>query len=363
MNQSSFGATSLYFNTVTHKKGHRGNLQYGHIRTPNALPGVAGGTILTPMVIAESHKPGSTLLVLAGTHGDELEGTQALTRIIQSLSTEDLTAGSVIIIPCANIPAMLNKTRCSPLDNQDMNQVYPGNPMGTPTERMADYILNHLIPMYGVTHVVDIRGGGNSLNTMPYVAYHTHDAVWTADDLSTHVEKRKKLANLINSVDHLVVDHEESQGQTLDSRVEDKRIPFCYIQAAKGYHHADQRPEVIRTVERGILNALVRLDILDRIKIIHNPNTDHPQVKPGHVLITHGPQMIMNSGLLQLMALVGDEVAKDDLLGLITHPQRPELPPIPLRAETPGVVMQLTNQAIVSPGDYLCTVASKHLNS
>ena len=349
-------STSFFVSDIKH--GHKGSIDYGLIHTPFASSRAAYGNILTPMVHAKAKHPGNVLLVLAGAHGDEVEGVLGLNRIVQQLSAEDLEAGEVIIIPCANMPAMMNGTRCSPIDNQDMNRVYPGNPQGTPTERMADFILNHLIPEYGVTHVIDIHSGGKTLSMLPHVAYHNHDASWEYNT-TDHVPARKELANMVTSFKHIVLANEPDFLTTLDHHVEKQGIPFCYIECQGG--GTSPLPGSVRSIDQGIRNVMVKLGILNKNLQVLGPQ----YTKPSKLYIPHGSQLYLHShpGLLELIIGPGDTVTKGDLIGRV-HPylMTTKDSSMPLYADTSGVVIAMSNQTLIEAGDTLVTIASEWAN-
>src|SRR4029079_8420880 len=78
--------------------------------------------------------------------------------------------GRVIMLPAMNYPAFRAGTRTSPIDKGNMNRVFPGRPDGTVTEKIADYIQRHLLPLADV--VLDIHSGGKTLEFVPFAAIH-----------------------------------------------------------------------------------------------------------------------------------------------------------------------------------------------
>lgn len=107
---------------------------------------------------------GPRLLLMAGNHGDEYEGIFALGHLLRRLEVADLK-GAVTILPIANFPAVMAARRRSPLDNGNLNRSFPGDPAGTPTERLAHYLEHVLFPEHDV--VFDIHSGGTSMEHLP----------------------------------------------------------------------------------------------------------------------------------------------------------------------------------------------------
>lgn len=111
-------------------------------------------------VIRIRNGDGPSLLLMAGNHGDEYEGEISLVRLARLLEPEHIR-GSVTIIPFANAPAVMAARRRSPLDEGNMNRAFPGDPNGTPTQRMAHFLEHELFPKHDV--VMDLHSGGTSM--------------------------------------------------------------------------------------------------------------------------------------------------------------------------------------------------------
>ena len=72
---------------------------------------------------------GPSVLLMAGTHGDEYEGELSLARLIRRLDPARMK-GRVTILPMTNAPAVMAAKRCSPLDGGNLNRAFPGDPNG-----------------------------------------------------------------------------------------------------------------------------------------------------------------------------------------------------------------------------------------
>lgn len=133
----------------------------------------AYGEIMIPIAVVKNG-PGPTVLLMAGNHGDEYEGQIALVKLIRWLEP-DRIRGRVIVLPAANLPAAMAGTRVSPLDAGNLNRSFPGDPDGTPTQRIAHYIDSVLFPVCDGFH--DLHSGGSSLQYLPFASMrHSGDA-------------------------------------------------------------------------------------------------------------------------------------------------------------------------------------------
>jgi uncharacterized protein len=97
--------------------------------------------------------------LIAGVHGDEGPwGALVFRYLLDSIETNDIK-GTLKIVPAANPLAMESDSRVSPLDNLDLNRVFPGDKHGSHTQRLAAVIVEHALN--GSDYVFDLHGGGS----------------------------------------------------------------------------------------------------------------------------------------------------------------------------------------------------------
>lgn len=140
--------------------------QIGNLHLPHSVHRSAYGTLTIPLGIVAGGT-GPTVLLSAGTHGDEYEGQIALAKLLRRLEP-DAVNGRVIILPMLNAPAARAGMRTSPLDDGNLNRAYPGDPLGGPTSQIAHYVSQVLFPMTDVYQ--DLHAGGSSLDYAPFVS-------------------------------------------------------------------------------------------------------------------------------------------------------------------------------------------------
>jgi len=146
----------------------RDGVQHGFLKLPHSHDGSAWGNVMIPITVVRNGE-GPTALLSGGNHGDEYEGITALLKLANRLQPEQIT-GRVIIVPMLNHPAVLNGSRTSPLDGGNLNRAFPGNPAGTLTEKIADYLTRYLVPLCDLA--LDIHSGGRTLDLLPFAATH-----------------------------------------------------------------------------------------------------------------------------------------------------------------------------------------------
>ena len=95
----------------------------------------SGNQINLNTFVYRGKKSGPTLLVLAGVHGDEINGVEIVRRAIAGGIFERLTRGNVIAIPVLNIFGFINFSRDVP-DGKDVNRSFPGESSGSLASRV-----------------------------------------------------------------------------------------------------------------------------------------------------------------------------------------------------------------------------------
>lgn len=111
---------------------------------------------------------GPVALILAGVHGDEVNGVEIVRRAIGQGYFENLLRGTVIAIPILNIYGFINFSREVP-DGKDINRSFPGNMNGSLASRVARVLTKKILPLTDL--VVDFHTGGQSHYNFPQIRY------------------------------------------------------------------------------------------------------------------------------------------------------------------------------------------------
>ena len=97
--------------------------------------------------------------ILAGVHGDEGPwGSLAIRYLLKDIDKNALL-GSLKVVPVANPLAMDADSRVSPIDNLDLNRVFPGDLNGSHTQQIAATLVEHALNCSD--YVYDLHGGGS----------------------------------------------------------------------------------------------------------------------------------------------------------------------------------------------------------
>ena len=110
-----------------------------------------------PVGIARGSEDGPVLSVIAGVHGTEYAAQQAVAEFWEDLDP-GLLKGEVRVVLCADVAAVeAHSAYINPVDGKNLNRVWPGDPDGTLTERIAHQITTDVLS--GSTAVIDVHGG------------------------------------------------------------------------------------------------------------------------------------------------------------------------------------------------------------
>lgn len=114
-------------------------------------------TLDVPIIIERSKKPGPTVLITAGIHGDEINGVEIVRQIIAKGINKPKT-GTTICVPVINVFGFLNMDRLFP-DGRDLNRVFPGSSNGSLASRVANFVMTEIVPH--ADFVIDFHTGGS----------------------------------------------------------------------------------------------------------------------------------------------------------------------------------------------------------
>lgn len=135
-------------------------------------------TIDVPVIIERSKKPGPTVLITAGIHGDEINGVEIVRQIIAK-GINKPKKGTVICIPVINVFGFIHMDREFP-DGRDLNRVFPGIEDGSLASRMAYKLVNEIVPHADL--IMDFHTGGADRFNSAQIRIISGDAV--LDELS-----------------------------------------------------------------------------------------------------------------------------------------------------------------------------------
>ena len=103
----------------------------------------SGMTVQIPIHVRRATEEGPVVFVTAALHGDEINGTGAIRKLIQDDDFK-LIRGAVIFAPVLNILGFDRHSRYLP-DRRDLNRAFPGSDTGSLASRMAKTIFDEIV--------------------------------------------------------------------------------------------------------------------------------------------------------------------------------------------------------------------------
>lgn len=298
--------------------------QCDYLRLPHSVHRSAYGWLPVPLVSVKNGG-GPTVLLMSGIHGDEYEGQVALSRLIRDARAEDVS-GQLIILPMANYPAAKAGLRTSPIDDLNMNRVFPGDPDGSATQALAHYVDSELIAR--ADYVIDLHSGGSSLMYLPSVILGRG---------SMPADKQAEimaLGHTFGAPYGFIFPAGQGGGATTQAAT--TRRGAIHIGTEMG-GTGTVTPEILRICEGGVRR------LLRQIGAWHGAVGDYeaPAVK---TRMLHAPDWDSfvyagDDGLFEPVVELGDEVVSGQLAGLIHTPETPWAGPTEAHFESGGLVL------------------------
>ncbi|HET7014332.1 MAG TPA: succinylglutamate desuccinylase/aspartoacylase family protein [Streptosporangiaceae bacterium] len=106
---------------------------------------VGGGELSLPVVVTHGSEPGPVLAVTAGIHGGEYVPVVAVRQFVRDLDPTRMR-GTIVACLLSSPAAFFQRLAfVNPLDGQNLNRSFPGDPQGEPTARLAAWLRENLL--------------------------------------------------------------------------------------------------------------------------------------------------------------------------------------------------------------------------
>lgn len=311
----------------------RGELLSGFLEVP---AGSDEGTHI-PITVVNGRSEGPVLALIAGTHGYEYPPILALQRVRRELDPGELS-GTLLLVHVANLPSFLGRTiYYSPVDGKNLNRVFPGDPNGTVSDRIADVLYKQVIG--SADYVVDMHGGDGNEALRPYL-YLTV----TGD---VELDEKSRALGLAFGLDTIVVQdgwtgQPEAHVYTEWAALGLGKPAITTETGSMG--STDET--LVSLAEQGVWNLLQHLGMLE----------GEPQRAPAVVWLEEG-QVVRSpaAGMFQPAVKEGYFVERDGLLGTLVDFFG--VPIQPITAPFAGVVNYVVSTPPVNEGEPLAMVS------
>lgn len=276
--------------------------------------------IETPIYVVRALEDGPVLALMAGMHGDEINGMEIVRRIIDG-NLNRTKRGTVICLPVINIYGFLNYSRDVP-DGKDINRSFPGSLTGSLASRVAYHLMKEVVP--NIDYGIDFHTGGANRSNYPQVRCLLKDLI------------NEELAKAFNAP------------FTLDAPFRPNSLRQSAAKKGKNiivYEGGESLRFDKHAIEEGIEGTLRLMKHLNMIDWAPDP-------KEANIVIWSSSWVrAKTAGLFQSNVKLGDKVAKHQWVGTITDPFGDFKEK--LKCTQPGYVIGLNNNPVINAGDAL----------
>jgi predicted deacylase len=119
--------------------------QAGSQARGNCLVSLGTSTVSLPVVITHGSTPGPVLAITAGIHGGEYVPMVAVRQFVRDLDPAGMRGTIVACLQSSPVAFQHRMAFVNPLDGQNLNRSFPGDPLGGPTERLAAWLWENLM--------------------------------------------------------------------------------------------------------------------------------------------------------------------------------------------------------------------------
>jgi predicted deacylase len=268
----------------------------------------SGARVETPVVVVHGREPGPALCVVAGIHGDEVNGVEVVRRVLFTLDPKNLR-GVVIAIPIANLSAFRRSSRYLP-DRRDLNRYFPGRPNGSSASRIAHGLFDDVVRHCDA--LVDLHTGSFHRTNLHQIRANLSD---------------EGTAQLAAAFGAEVVVNSAGRAGTLRRAATDAGIPAITVEAGEPARFEEEH--VVEALE-GVRRLLSARGMLTEARP-HTPRTSaNAYLRTRWVRCDQGGILVSRVGL-------GEKVEAGQILGTISDP---------LSDEIEGVVSPLSGRVI-----------------
>ena len=282
--------------------------------------------IQVPVIVSRGLEEGPVLLLMAGMHGDEINGMEIIRRMIHK-GWHKPTRGTVICIPIFNIFGFLNVSRELP-DGRDLNRCFPGSKNGSLASQFAYHFMKEIAPH--TDYILDFHTGAAQRSNFPQIRCVFRD------------EESIRLAQLFNPP---FIIHSSHISKTIREAMHRRGKHFLLFEGGKT-NSIDEF--IVHEGMEGIKRIMHNLD-LRHFKLDKN---DHQSI-----LIKATKWLrASHSGMFLPVIKNGSKVTEGTTLGLITDPfgkiERK------VKSTIDGYVFCVNEAPIVNKGDALFNIGS-----
>tara|TARA_R110001592_G_scaffold67059_1_gene205856 strand:- start:27808 stop:28821 length:1014 start_codon:yes stop_codon:yes gene_type:complete len=279
-----------------------------------------------PIFVKRGKRDGPTLFVSAAIHGDELNGIEIISRLINSKKINSLK-GTLIAVPFVNGYGVLSQSRYLP-DRRDLNRSFPGSKRGSLAGRIAHLFLNEIVAKcdYGI----DLHTGAIHRTNLPQIRANLDDPE------TLEMAKAFGIPVLLNA---------NLRDGSLRQEANDLGVKILLYEAGEALRFDELS---IRAGVKGIINVMRHLGLLNKSRAKTHTTDPFVANQSSWVRAT-------NSGFINYKSELGDYVEKGECLASIKDPFGEVLDTVV--SNTNGIIIGKQNIPLAQEGEAMYHIA------
>ena len=245
-----------------------------------------------PVHILRGSRDGPRLFVSAAIHGDELNGTEIIRRLLKQPALKSLR-GTLVAVPIVNIYGLLHQSRYLP-DRRDLNRSFPGSGKGSLAARLANLFMTEIVG--NCTHGIDLHTGAIHRSNLPQIRANLDD---------------EETARLAGAFGVPVLLNANLRDGSLREAAAQHGIPMLLYEAGEALRFDEV---AIRAGVRGVINVMRSLEMLP-VSRVRRKKFKEPFVARSSTWVRASA-----SGLFRKVCSLGSRVKRGEVIGLIDDP-------------------------------------------
>lgn len=260
-----------------------------------------GTAVNIPLMAVRGKEDGPVLWLSAAMHGQELSGIPVIWEIIKERVDPNTLCGTIVGAPLLNPFSFNGRTYFTPEDGYNVNRVFPGDPNGLLTHRLANMIYEQGIKQSD--YMIDFHCNVASAMCFSIIKETPNKEAW---------EKSKKIADAFGiTTVQMILEHEAHRTGTMGQTAGEEGVANITIELVP-WRSID--PQAVEVGVRGTLNVMKAIGMIEG----EIEAQDTIPVIPGSISRTE--VNVTRGGLVQEFVNVGDELKKGQVFGQVVDP-------------------------------------------
>ncbi len=257
-----------------------------------------GTPVNIPLMALRGEQDGPKLWVSAAMHGQELSGIPVVWEILKERIEPESLRGTVVGAPLLNPFSFNGRTYFTPEDGYNVNRVFPGDPNGLLTHRLANRI--HEEGVKKCDYLIDFHCNIHSAMYFTIIKGTEGDPAF---------ERSKEMAEAFGiTTIEMILKHEAHRTGTMSDAAINEGKPTLVLELVPWRSIDDQAVEV---GIRGVMNVMKLLDMIDgEIEPQSEIEVLDGRLSRTEINTTRG-------GLVKTYARVGEAIKKGEVLGQV----------------------------------------------